>query len=87
MNDEIAPVEFENLRFTFDELFTKSVTDGLVTYFKQVGDIWNQRAIKLTLHQSGNLTWRISTHQKCCKNVCSCERAFAPVESSLVCRK
>ena len=47
-NNNIALVQSDDLKITFDELFTQSVTDGLVTSpaYKQVGDIWNQSSLK-----------------------------------------
>ncbi|MBN8420784.1 MAG: hypothetical protein J0L73_17845 [Verrucomicrobia bacterium] len=47
-NNGIALVQSEDLKITFDELFTQSVTDGLVTSpaYQQVGDIWNQSSLK-----------------------------------------
>lgn len=47
-NNSVALVQSDDLKITFDELFTQSVTDGLVTspVYKQVGDIWNQSRLK-----------------------------------------
>lgn len=47
-NNDIALVQSDDLKITFDELFTQSVTDGLVTSpaYQQVGDIWNQSSLK-----------------------------------------
>jgi hypothetical protein len=42
--DGISLINSNDLRLTFDQLFTQSVTDGLVTspHYNQVGDIWNR---------------------------------------------
>ncbi len=47
-NNAISLVQSDDLKITFDELFTQSVTDGLIMSdeYKQVGDIWNQSRLK-----------------------------------------
>lgn len=47
-NSEVFLVASEDLKVTFDDLFTTAVTEGLVTspYFTQVADIWGQQRLK-----------------------------------------
>ncbi len=47
-NAGISLVESVDLKTTFDELYTQSITDGLVTSseYKQVADIWNRQREK-----------------------------------------
>lgn len=47
-NNGVSLVESNDLKLTFDTLFSQAITDGLVTSpeYKQVGDIWNRHQEK-----------------------------------------
>lgn len=47
-NAGVSLIHSAEMKLTFDQLFTESVSDGLVTspYYKQVADIWGQSSAK-----------------------------------------